>query len=648
MEFGYSWIARLISVIGYGSSSKEISVSNVILFIIGIFVFLLTFFVIYIIGLKKKDIFSHILLNDEKTPIVLKITYVFICIFLIGVLWLEDKFTDVDQASNYFRHQLPICVFIFLVYAVVNILTRIVNSNNEILSDSFRYHFLRKGEKSLFRSLSIVLFSFVAGYTSYAPNPFSDNGGGIYHLDAYTTSIINLNQLVPYSKEVNSIYGHYGIFYILPTKLLHLFTDNKWEAISLSIALGSILCYVIFSLIINNLVKNDLLFLFSEAALGLWWYSACDGNYYQLYPHRIIFQAITLGGCILLSRFKDSKFYHFLLWFISVIAIVWNTETGIICAIVIALYTCIVEWNKGCGVIRCLCGAVIEVVLAFAGAYIGTNGFNLIIGGEWLSIKTFIYPIMSDEYHVVDMLQLRLDIPISLYFIILIVYLGVVGYCVPKFLKRESDDKNSAVLLNAVMGIGCMTYYINRVCSGNLMIAFPTFVVILVTFIDSGNGEMQFGENLKINNLTNVFRRAGFILLCALALEAFGAFGFKVRNINETTHDMSYSENLEEICDIIPDENTAFIGVGTNVLCMFLRNNNMVFTMDWADMTDSAAEYCYKSIADNDEIQHLVVSGDILEEVMDYFPNARIREDGLLIFSDKYQEYGWYLVDLNK
>ena len=50
----------------------------------------------------------------------------------------------------------------------------------------------------------------VQGWFLYTPNPFKDTFGGVYHLDAYSNSIINSLSFTPLEEYSMSIYGHYG------------------------------------------------------------------------------------------------------------------------------------------------------------------------------------------------------------------------------------------------------------------------------------------------------------------------------------------------------------------------------------------------------------------------------------------------------
>lgn len=77
--------------------------------------------------------------------------------------------------------------------------------------------------RKIIRFITSLLFTFGVSIQFYAPNIFQDIQGGTYHSHAYTNSIIKVCWMVPYSKNMESLYGHYAILYMPVLKFLHKF-----------------------------------------------------------------------------------------------------------------------------------------------------------------------------------------------------------------------------------------------------------------------------------------------------------------------------------------------------------------------------------------------------------------------------------------
>ena len=66
---------------------------------------------------------------------------------------------------------------------------------------------------------ALVLLVF---YSMYTPNIFGRGElSDAYHGHAYFNSVYNIYQGMPYTHNVTSIYGHYGLFFKIPMELVH-------------------------------------------------------------------------------------------------------------------------------------------------------------------------------------------------------------------------------------------------------------------------------------------------------------------------------------------------------------------------------------------------------------------------------------------
>lgn len=84
-------------------------------------------------------------------------------------------------------------------------------------------HFARNNNfsvKTWAMSLFYGLLTLLVAYNFYTPEVFLRNEPDRLHMDAYFNSIYNVLHGSPYTEYTTSIYGHYGILYKLPMKIL--------------------------------------------------------------------------------------------------------------------------------------------------------------------------------------------------------------------------------------------------------------------------------------------------------------------------------------------------------------------------------------------------------------------------------------------
>ncbi len=84
-------------------------------------------------------------------------------------------------------------------------------------------HFARNNNfsvKAWAMSLSMSFLTLLVAYNFYTPEVFSETNRTVFYMDAYFNSIYNVLHGSPYTEYTTSIYGHYGILYKLPMKIL--------------------------------------------------------------------------------------------------------------------------------------------------------------------------------------------------------------------------------------------------------------------------------------------------------------------------------------------------------------------------------------------------------------------------------------------
>lgn len=144
-------------------------------------------------------------------------------------------------------------------------------------------------------------------------------------------------------------------------------------------------------------------------------------------PHRYLFQAIIICGCIIAYRKGELRTVRLVMWIICMLAMLWNIETGlVVTAVWVIAATYIESEHNGKYSFFINVKNIIFAVLALLGGYVIINVYNLIVGGNMISMTTYIYPIGSQAYPI-DMLELALMPPDNGYFLVIAVMLGVTG-----------------------------------------------------------------------------------------------------------------------------------------------------------------------------------------------------------------------------
>lgn len=345
-----------------GVSDSQI-VSNIVLYAGAIVVFM----VIYCL--------MNLLTSRVKVNKVAERVLTFIVV-LLSLLWIVSAFfeeikPDVNFAYSYLRHNMPLLLYVIILVAAFFFVLAIIR---------------KKTDTSLILRIAIgVMFVVIETFFLYAPAIFNDSLGGTFHATAYVNSIVNVLHKTPYEYWTTSIYGHYGLFYFIPIKLLQLLGINQWIAITTSIAFFGGICFMAETLLIHKLIKNDSFYVLTVVANALINTQIYRGIYWQVNPHRLLFPALIL----LLSYYyyetdnknKEKKYLIFL-WIISSLSIVWNFECGIICVLVcflVCIYKQCVKANKiELGIIVKNIGIV--VLVGFV-AFLIVNIYNKFCGG---------------------------------------------------------------------------------------------------------------------------------------------------------------------------------------------------------------------------------------------------------------------------
>lgn len=323
-----------------------------------------------------------------------------------------------------------------------------------------------------------VSLLFTAGVSAqfYAPNIFQDIQGGTYHSHAYTNSIIHVCWLVPYSEDLECLYGHYGILYMPVLKFLHkCFHVDYLTGIFIVAAVLAGISILLFLYILNYFAKSDIIFYLGMLAIGEQYFMLMQGGVYlQVHPHRMIFPMILMTLALL--EYKKGKRYDLAAVFFITLSFVWSTEVGLVIMCSFAFYRWICRitdgtafsLRKGLMLFREL---AVYFLLPFALSYILINGYNLLAGGALLDFREFMFPLISDRDYI-DMIELILPDVTHAWIGAAVLFMGAV---IPALLEvfwptQKERGLKSYYFLLGLMSLMLMLYYINRPAEGSMFI----------------------------------------------------------------------------------------------------------------------------------------------------------------------------------
>ena len=417
---------------------------------------------------------------------------------------------------------------------------------------------------------------------------------------------------MPYTHNVTSIYGHYGLFFKIPMKLFH----GDFKAFVAMIAGIGMVAHICAFLILELLVRSRALRILGALAVTFPVLGMRGGFYWQVWPHRVIFPMLLfLYGAWILKKNRCNIRTVIVGYLLCMAAILWNTETGLLLT---------VAW-AGLHISRFLSGerfrikklflAVLVNVAGMAGAFFGSYGFvnlyNVLKHSPANSLEDFLIPLLSDNY-MTGVLHLDMPTAPSAYMAVVTLFLAGTAIGMAGWFQREKRHcwEKDLVFLISVGSLGCLVYYINRPAYHNLdCVAIPA-VILAAYFGQSGMefiGKKEWRSFEKISFRHVIGSCVGLISVTAVLAMATGTVLQFAQNskIKENYHNIEeFEEFVSEVEKVVP-ENTPAFGINVPEICSMLNRRTECFTMDFSDMLvrpDSLKEL-------QDQLEHAEIPG---------------------------------------
>lgn len=556
--------------------SKDLG--NVYYYIISFGVFFAVFFI--------TRFFLQYFGNDDKShfPFYVWLSFIIFVFWTVLMYFCETDFYYFF-IENSLRHRISYWVYfgaLFSFACFIYIIISYFKTNIKVLKVIFI--FVLSGAQSL---------------ALFAPNIINDLGGNLYHIHAYFNPIYNIIEGIPFSDIINSIYGHYPIFYYLPMKFFLLigfsFVDS---AIAVTMLFGFVsFLLVYFSLYI--LIKRDGLFYLSALVVSyISFYYYLPGQYYQILPHRILFPSVII---FLISFYLKKRISFWVVVISSGLALLWNFESGIVCLMVMVLfYICKNIENYKKSIIYLIFKGVILGLISFVLSFVFYNIINLLLGGKIQNINGFIFPIMSD-FDISD-LSIRIPTIFSIYFLEFVFFSLLICLFVLKCFKRELNDLYIALSCFALLGLGLFPYFYNRAAFANVSIVHIPFSVSIFFTL-----QCIIETDYKTPEL-NILKKE--CVLCSSIIISFFVLG-SLSGIPLTFMNRANSswriEEYKIVCNTIKNKipiDAAAVGPGVTDIYYSIGREPQIYVMDWSDwaFSKNSREYTLEEINSKQKI----------------------------------------------
>ena len=338
--------------------------------------------------------------------------------------------------------------------------------------------------KTVFLWVETGALAFIWYLTSATVNTFSHYSFGrsynVYHSSAYIDTILNTYYGVPFTGIESELYGHYSL---ILTPILKVVGMNT-KTIGIILGLLTAMAFALLCACVIMTVKSFAVKVFGIGGFGIFGVTAYS-IYWQSFPHRMIFPSIAI---FILTLCAYKKWFSKKIFFIGLIlpslALIWNTESGAVVAVVWALYGA-EAFGATTKLNKLLCFIIslpISILASLLAALAVLNIYNLSAGGEKMGPKELIG---FQGKGFVDDIAKDLESGNALYvhiFVMLFICAVWAIYCL--YIKREDNPKAMFALALAATGLGMGTYYVNNPSGGSGILSM--YFMLASTIILSG------------------------------------------------------------------------------------------------------------------------------------------------------------------
>ena len=448
---------------------------------------------------------------------------------------------------------------------------------------------------------SIYAFSVMITIMQLYINPFasiyssgdSDFTMAIYDNTSITESIYNVYDLVPYNNATSSLYGHYGLLFLAPLRLIG--RANPETVVALLVCGGSIAQLATIYIIDQYSPKRWIAGLLCLAAVIRTAY-----GYMAVSPMRTMWPLIMSAFIVFVVKHGNKRLFVFIGYVISMLSIIWNTETGIACAFGFAAFSFFIRNRrtdskahlpaKALAFVENSLALIAGVFFPLTAAVLAINIYNYCCGARIFLLKEFFYP-----YAVRSFMNgsIRCNPPAGnhAWVYIMALLLSIIAWGIKrewfsaKTYECERSDDPLCAMSMACIGVVAFSYYMNEAHWGCMEIVHQLCIGLIAIIL----GKLYKTINTSDYSLSNLILRGIAILSIAVSLSlAVNVYNDPVR-FAARNHAGAYSfkvfhQDVEQLKNEIP-ENTFGIGQGISMIYHTIGWDNHLKFRDTSALT---------------------------------------------------------------
>lgn len=296
----------------------------------------------------------------------------------------------------------------------------------------------------------------------------------VHHLDHYYRPMYYVANNIPFPEGDVNMYGHYAIFYKMP---MLLFGANLRTLGVFTGFLGGLTAFFTIGTI-YKLCKNAKYRLVGELLIL---YVFTSHIYIAIMPHRLLFPC-GMMYFIACNYKKEKSIIDFLIGLcISLVSIVWNTETGAVVLMTFLVYVFAKFTSKKNHWIKSLIKLVVLKIIPIVCVL-------LLLLGVSVRLKLFgmdkLFGVIFDVQYMTSNHLGKLYMTNSLWIYILAIFLLCIGEALNKIgLFADYNDKEHEtvfIIPVSLLGLGMMVYYISRPEDYSIILLFAMVLVVII------------------------------------------------------------------------------------------------------------------------------------------------------------------------
>jgi len=399
----------------------------------------------------------------------------------------------------------------------------------------------------------------------------------VYHSSAYIDSISNIYFCHPYYGLECDLYGHYGLFFLYP---LRWFGANT-QTIGVIMGVLAAVSYASFGLAIHLSVKQFFVKVTALITLAFSGFLAVS-MYWQTFPHRLVFPSLTLLALAVCGRLKPGKKSFIAGLLLTTLAVIWNFETGLLCALAWGVFGAAAFTPKFKRIFLLMITEAVTLVVSCGGALAVLNFYNYVRKGPVLGFAELRG--FANSAGFISHVSSAIDFGNVEYTHAIILLMGCLLWGFWKFLFEESSSAKILFAIGvAIFGLGIITYYVND--SGGGPTVFMSYLSMAAAVVASGI------DNKK--DLYALVKKGACVYACMIIF-VFGMinknFPDNAKSIEE--YDCLDYEEFQSFADtvhsqIAPDTKGEGYGVSALFLAMGQDDGTDDFHLHMEDVQDS-------------------------------------------------------------